>query len=156
MLLTWLNQVRNQKKKKIKIKLAKKQQSPTAEASCNLLLPVVCSARRPQGCVFNKHIRLLTFLTPTQLARGLQTSWSTSKASFFSVIKFHLKTLQKLPTAAVTAAKCSFFYFSKTNKVFFLRWKGEGGLEFPALGQQELSVGLVPFHREPGRPGPAH
>lgn len=31
-----------------------------------------------------------------------------------------------------------------------------GGLEFPEPGQQGLTVGLVLFHREPSRPGPAH
>lgn len=108
------------------------------------------------GCVLNKHIWLLTSLTPTQLARGLQTSWSISKTSLFSVIRFHPETFQKLPTAAATPAKCSFLFFWKPTRSFSCRGSETGGLEFPGPGQQGLSVGLVPFHRGPGRPGPAH
>lgn len=88
------------------------------------------------------------------LARGLQPSRPISKASFFSVISFHMKTLQELPTAA---AKTPFFKFLKTNKgFFFLRRKGDGRLEFPGASQQELCVGPVPLRGASSRPGPAH
>lgn len=44
------------------------------------------------------------------------------------------------------------FNFWKPTRSFSCGGGETGGLEFPGPDQQELSVGLVPFHREPSRP----
>lgn len=48
-----------------------------------------------------------------------------------------------------------FRFFEKPTRSFSCRGSKMGGLEFPGPGQQGLTVGLVLFHREPSRPGPA-
>lgn len=106
---------------------------------------MVCSARHPRGCVLNKHIRLLTSLTPTQLARGLQNLMVNIKDLLLLRHQISSQNPPKTTNGCSPSSQMLLFYFLKTNKVFFLRWKGERRTGFSRTGPTGAECGAGPF-----------